>query len=500
MCIAEKVEGQMSHGSGDNPFLATADVRPGRRLMNPGRALACLGTAGMLAGGLSGCGSSGPAALSVRCSGPTLTTPDTSQVVSAGAVSPPPVASVPGTPRAVTAAQLSLPDAVDPDNPSLGYEGGKGFRLSLISDTGAGEPVWTAELRAPSGVSGSGSSLYAPDTHYGYAIVIGGNDRAEYITAVSSAGQQGPACVVPQLPTAANDVELLPHAGVLILQNPLNPGASGDFRLDGYSTSSGQRLWSVPTGTPFPKERVKYLVAGDTVYIWEDGSGDVAAYSAHTGQHLWTTSLNSNPLSSDDGLLGAFGGHVYAAFDDGTTVQVAAIDGAHGSVSWKTSFPSPEANNTVGVTQVGTGEVLLSDSDRHQMLLLKARNGAVLATASSTSPGAAVDNQELQVAYPGGHLAVAVPESGAIHVLSDDAAYDRTITIPKANILDIAVTSTEAYVLASQAGAPVYGYDLATGKLLWTVPTPPGTPSDTVLYAFDGGFMLQGSSQNAVYR
>ncbi len=487
-------------GSADHPFPSTADVRSGRRLMSPGRAWASLGTAVILAAGLSGCGSSGPAALSVRCSGPTLTAPDTSEVFSGGAVSPPPVASVPGIPRAVSAGQLSLPDAVDPDNPSLGYQGPKGFSLSLISDTGDGQPAWTAELRAPSSVSGSDSSLYAPDTHYGYAIMEGGGLRAQYITAVSSAGQQGPACVLPQLPTAGNDVELLPHAGVLIAQNPLNPGGSGDFRLDGYSTSTGQRLWSVPTDTPFERDKVKYLLAGDTVCIWEEAGGDVAAYSAVTGQHLWTTSLNSDPFASDDGLLGEFGGHVYAAFDDGTTVRVAAIDGVHGTISWKTSFPSPEAINSVGVTQVGTGEVLLGDTERHQMLLLNARNGAVLAKASSTSPGAAVQNQELQLAYPGGHLAVAVPESGAIHVLSDDPAYDRTITIAKANTLDIAVSSTEAYVLPSQAGAPVYGYDLATGKLLWTVPAPPGSSSDTLLNTFDGGFMLQGSSQNAVYR
>jgi outer membrane protein assembly factor BamB len=401
----------------------------------------------------------------------------------------------------VSAAQVSLPDAVDPDDPSLGYLGGKGYSLSLISDSGEGQPMWTAELRAPSSVSGSSSTLYAPDAHYGYAIMEGGSLKGQYITAVSSAGQQGPACVVPQLPTAANDVELLPHAGVLIIQNPLIPSSeSGDFRLDGYSTSTGQRLWSVPTDTPFPKEKVSYMLSGDTVYIWEEAGGDVAAYSAVTGQHLWTASLASDPFSSDDGLLSAFGGRVYAAFDDGTTVRVAAIDGVHGTISWKVSFPSPAANSSVGITQVGSGEVLLGDTQRHQMLLLSAKNGAVLTKASSTSPGAAAENQQIQVCSPGGHLAVAVPESGAIHVLSDDPVYDRTITIPKSNTLDITVTATEAYVLPSQAGAPVYGYDLATGKLLWTVPAPAASSSDTLLYAFDGGFMLQGSSQNAVYR
>jgi outer membrane protein assembly factor BamB len=468
--------------------------------MSSGRAWAGLGAALILSAGLPACGSGGPAPLSISCSGPTLTSPDSADVNSNGPVIPPPVTAVPGTPKAVSTAQVSLPDAVDPDNPLLGYQGGHGFSLSLISDTGVGQPVWTAELRAPSSVSGSDSSLYAPDTHYGYAIMEGGSLRAQYITAVSSDGQQGPACVVPQSPSAADDVELLPHAGVLIAQNPLNPAGTGDFRLDGYSTSAGQRLWSVPTGTPFATGKVKYMLAGDTVYVWDDGSGAVAAYSALTGQHLWTTSLNSDPFSSDDGLLGVFGGRVYAAFDDGTTVQVAAIDGVHGTISWKVSFPSPEAISSVGVTQVGTGEVLLGDTQRHQMLLLRAKNGAVLTKASSASPGAAVENQEIQVCSPGGHLAVAVPESGAIHVLSDDPAYDRTITIPKGNILDIAVTATEAYVLPAQAGAPVYGYDLATGKLLWTVPVPPGGSSDTLLYAFDGGFMLQGSAQNAVYR
>lgn len=482
----------------DQPFLATPSVRPRRRQT---RAWAGLGAALILAAGLSGCGSSGPAPLSISCSGPTLTSPDSGDVSNSGPVTPPPVSAVPGAPKAASTAGVSLPDAVDPDNPSLGYQGGKGFSLSLISDSGQGQPMWTAELRAPSSVSGSSSTLYAPDAHYGYVIMEGGSLKGQYITAVSSAGQQGPACVVPQPPTAANDVELLPHAGVLIIQNPLIPSTeSGDFRLDGYSTTTGQRLWSVPTSTPFPTGAVKYMLSGDTVCIWEKAGGDVAAYSVATGQHLWTTSLGSDPDSSDDGLLGAFGGRVYAAFDDGKTVQVAAIDGVHGTISWKVSFPSPEAISSVGVSQVGTGEVLLGDSQRHQMLLLRAKNGAVVTKASSASPGAAVENQQVQVCSPGGHPAVAVPESGAIHVLSDDPAYDRTITIPKANILDIAVTATEAYVLPSQAGAPVYGYDLATGKLLWTVPAPLGSSSNTLLYAFDGGFMLQGSSQDAVYR
>lgn len=62
--------------------------------------------------------------------------------------------------------------------------------------------------------------------------------------------------------------------------------------------------------------------------------------------------------------------------------------------------------------------------------------------------------------------------------------------------MSVAVTDTEAYVLPPQHGAPMYGYDLATGRLLWTVPVPGNEGNDSVA-AFDGGFVV--SSQNAKY-
>lgn len=483
---------------------ADNDARPGQG--RPGRCRAWTGAAAavLLAAGLGGCGSGGPQPLSVRCSGPTLAVPDSSEVYAPSAILPPPFTAVTGTPHAVSAAQGATLGSVDPDNPRYGYTSPRGaWSVSLVSNAG-GQPAWTTALRAPRGIPGSKAFLNAPVTHYGYEILTGAgvNSEKQYVTAVSSAGKQGPACVLPPLAGSADDTDLLPHAGVLLLQNPLSSsGGSGSFQLDGYSTSDGHRLWSVSTDTSLATG-TKFLTAGDTVYVWQRRDAEVAAYDARTGQHLWTASVGSpDPLQSDNGLLGAFGGRVYAAFDGGTATQVAAFDGASGALEWKRAVPPDDLGDGDAVTQVGAGEVLLGGSSSHKELLLSVRTGAVLAEATG-SAGAAVDNENLQVCYPAGQLAVAVPDAvpygTAIHVLSADPSEDRTIAIPRANALDIAITATEAYVLPASKGAPVYGYDLATGKLLWTVPAP-GISSDTLLYAFDGGFMLQGSV-NLTYR
>jgi hypothetical protein len=45
------------------------------------------------------------------------------------------------------------------------------------------------------------------------------------------------------------------------------------------------------------------------------------------------------------------------------------------------------------------------------------------------------------------------------------------------------------YARAQSAGAPVYGYDLATGKVKWKVRAP-GTSAQAGVGAFNGGFAV----------
>jgi hypothetical protein len=482
-------------------FGRLADGRAGRAWLGATAAV-------VLAAGLAGCGSSGPAALNLRCSGPRLSTPDTSEVLAGGGITPVTPTTVPGVPQQVSSSQaaaLNLPDDLDPADPGFGYTENRGsWNLSMVSGTGDGQSKWTVKLHGPKGVATPEESAYAPVTYSGYAVATGG-DNSQFITAVSASGRQGAACLLPG-GTADIDLNdaLLPHAGVLVLQNPIGSDAKG-YWLDGYSTSTGQRLWSVPGAASAPGGNgATFLTDGDTVYVWQAASEQIAAYNGRTGQHLWSGDAPgaANPVVAEGGLLAAFGGRVYGLFITGSASEVAALNGASGAVEWKHAVPSDvSSRDDASITQIGGSEVLLGNDDNGQQLLLSAGTGAVLArTAVSTA--AAVDNDALAVCYPGGQLAVAIPDpAGAIRILSADQAYDRTITIPPGKDVSVGISRTEAYVFPANGSTGVSGYDLATGKVLWTEPTPGGMdPSGTVLAAFDGGFLLNGSSLSPVYR
>lgn len=116
-------------------------------------------------------------------------------------------------------------------------------------------------------------------------------------------------------------------------------------------------------------------------------------------------------------------------------------------------------------------------------------DGFQLASAA-VGQAAAGPNSQPQLCYPAGQIAVAVTGKGAIYLLSADSADNRTIPIAAGNDVNVADTDTEGYVDAGQAGAPVSGYDLATGELLWTVPVPKSLGSDAQVSAFDGGFLV----------
>jgi outer membrane protein assembly factor BamB len=117
--------------------------------------------------------------------------------------------------------------------------------------------------------------------------------------------------------------------------------------------------------------------------------------------------------------------------------------------------------------------------------LLDAADGTIV---SSLPVQASAGEPQLCTVY--GEPAVTVVENGALGVLSSDQADNRTISIPPGKSVGVAVASTMAYVRAEQANAPVYGYNLATGRRVWTMPVPRSVGAGN-LYAVDGGFALQ---------
>jgi outer membrane protein assembly factor BamB len=100
-----------------------------------------------------------------------------------------------------------------------------------------------------------------------------------------------------------------------------------------------------------------------------------------------------------------------------------------------------------------------------------------------------------QICYPDGRLAVALPGDGRIYLLSADSPSNRVIILPSGADTAVQVTRSMAYVRVSKRGQPIYGYDLATGRLVWKVPAP-GSPDTSAPAAFDGGFSLLQAPRN----
>lgn len=461
----------------------------------------------ILAAGLAGCGGpAAPAALSVRCAGPALPGPDTDEVSENDPVLPPAPAAVTGIPHVSGTLQVrTLPEAIDPGNPGFGYAAARqSWGVQMISASAGGKPLWSAALTVPKGVSSSEPDLSLV-AHDGYAIADGGN-QGQYIGAVSSAGRPGPACAVPRFAATDTHVELLPHAGLVLLSNPTSSqqstGSGDDFWLDAYSTATGKRVWSVSSGASVAGHGPDYIVSGDTVYVWQDDQTRVAAFDARSGRQLWATGFSkADQFAGDNGLLGVSAGTVYAMADTSSPkTLVVALSAASGVTRWTCALPEARSSSDVAITAVGQGQILMGDSDNNEEFLLNARTGAMLATAKVGSR-ASGENDGLQVVHPAGHLAVAIPDDGVVHVLSANPAVTRAIPIPQGANVRVIVADTLAYVLVPQAGGTLRGYDLATGKLLWTVPAP-GSGDESALDAINGAVVLEGnlSGVGTVYR
>ena len=458
------------------------------------RAWPGLAAAVVLACGLSACGNSAPAALSVRCVGRDLAVPDSAEVSSSDPELPPPLSAVPGIPRvAGTAADVTVPLAADPGDAGDGYSA-RGWQLSLISGAGTGRSVWSQNLARPAGVTAAGPDLNLLP-HDGYVIVTGGSS-GQYVAAAGADGRAGPACRVPSFTEIGLNAELLPHIGVVMLANPTEPGGSRrTYSLEGYSAATGKRLWSISTGTSVNKENVDFAVDGDTAYVWEGSTAKVAAYSAATGRRLWLTDPGGlNPLGSPNQLLGVIDGVVYALTDTPSvdSAQVVALRRTDGKVLWRRTVPLPAGSDgQVTVSQVGRSEVLVSDlgglGKNDTETLVDAGTGATRAT-QTFAPDSLASSDSPQICDPGGQVAAAVAGNKQIHILSADPAVAKTIAI-SGGPTSVVITSAVAYVRPARRGAPVYGYDLATGKLAWKVPEP-GSPAGADLYAFDGGFAV----------
>ena len=439
-----------------------------------------LALAGALMVSLSACGGGGPAALSVRCTGRSLAGPDSSETAGNEVTLPAAPVAVPGVPH--SAAPLTkVPEVLDPADPRYGY-GPSGWEIVREAVTG-GPARWSATIRPPGATQANVYADLSLSSYTGYVIARGGNEGQD-IAAVSDQGTAGPVCALPPSATS-KATTLLPHAGILLAVNPTTPSPGGkDYWLNGYSTATGKRLWSVDTHTRDAGQGAELAVSGDTAYVGQELTGKVAAYNARTGHQAWLTGPGtavSFPAGID--LLGVSNGKVYILAEQDDSSRVEALNSATGAISWRRDLPEPVPGRKISISQVGTGLVAVAGAGNRDYLL-DVTDGTVVSSLPVQS-GAYVP----QLCTVSGEPAVAVVESGAVGVLSSDQAGTRTIPIPSGKSVTVAVASTVAYVRVEQRNAPIYGYSLATGRRMWTVPVPRSAGAGN-LYAFDGGFAL----------
>jgi len=354
--------------------------RPGLVLADSRRFWGALALAVTLVAGLSACSEdNGPAALSVRCTGHDLPGPDTYETGQNDVTLPAAPAAVTGVPHAAaTAPATRVPDVLDPADPHYGYDA-RGW--DVIRETAAGGPArWSATIRPPGTAQTSDDAGLSLLPYPGYVIARGGREGLD-IAAVSDQGAVGPACALPPYGASDSTVTLLPHAGILLAVDPTTSSPDGkDYWLNGYSTTTGKRLWSVDTHTRDDGRGAGFAVSGDTAYVWQELTGKVAAYNTRTGHQFWledSGTVVSFPPGGD--LLGVSDGKVYILAEQNDSSRVEALNSATGTIIWRRDLPKPALNNQISVGQVGTGLVVVAGAG-HRDYLLDGTNGTVVSS------------------------------------------------------------------------------------------------------------------------
>jgi PQQ-like domain len=304
------------------------------------------------------------AAIAIRCSGTALIVPDTQAEGEASL--PPPVDAVRGVPKS-TLVLAPLPDQLDPVDPAFGYVTTAGWQVSRVNAR-TGKPAWSIEIHPP-GVTDLADSQ--PDlqveSHSGYVIVRGSDFHHSYITAVTAAGRLGPVCTLPPYLTTDYDVKLLLHAGVLIMSNPPSeePGGRSSY-VEGYSSATGKRLWSVSSQSSVAGGGASFMFANNTAYVWQESDGHIAAYDARTGHERWTVDPGAlDSFSSDNGLIAVLGDRPYALVDRGSVSfsWLVALRTKDGKLAWKRTASPWTGPGFLTVSQVGDGQVLVNEQE-----------------------------------------------------------------------------------------------------------------------------------------
>lgn len=199
----------------------------------------------------------------------------------------------------------------------------------------------------------------------------------------------------------------------------------------------------------------------------------VSAFSADTGQRLWSANIGTSNTQYRNilfgGGVGAEGNIVYASSGAG---DVAAINAADGSVIWK----SKPGGLLRGAPTVAYGSVYVISQD-NQIFSLNANDGAVLWQATASSEAGSVFGAASPAA--GQSTIVAGFSSGEVQAyryengrdLWEDALARTSMALSVSTLTDVDADPVvdRGRVFALGQGGRMASYDLLSGQRIWEI-------------------------------
>lgn len=261
-----------------------------------------------------------------------------------------------------------------------------------------------------------------------------------------------------------------------------------------------QKIWSKDVGKGSTRKgRVlsQPVVAGGRIFVM-DGSNQVSAYDANTGDKFWDHEIEvavrkktrrgrkgiieriSNPLALQDkggkdkesvgGGVAVANGRVYVTSGLGV---IEALDATTGASIWRKrlrvplhSAPTIEAGRVFAVT------------DDNELYAFNASDGAVIWTYQGiiesarmlTAPAPAVVDDTVIAPFASGEVVALRVQNGGVLWQDTLTASGRLTPLASLNDISSGPVIADGYVIATSQSGVISAFDLRTGQLIWTQP------------------------------
>jgi polyvinyl alcohol dehydrogenase (cytochrome) len=356
------------------------------------------------------------------------------------------------------------------------------------------------------------------------------NQPAEHEISSANVSRLAPRWVL----TAAGPVSAIPAVYDGAVYVPDNGG-----KLWAVSAGSGRVLWSraisAYTGVPGDLSRTSPAVDGDELilgdgWLFNGGAGGarVFAVNRHTGDLMWSTQVDTDPLSIITGSPVVYHGVAYVGIsskDEGASAPsfrgaVIALDAATGRLLWKTyTVPSNNGNKDSNLPGYYTGNPVWSSSavvdPQRGLLYVGTGNNYTVPAGVCTAPGQSGCTQPPNDDYVDSILALRLSDgtiAWADHTLDTDLW---TITNQSGPDSDFGAGPNLFTTTGPATGQPrqllgigqkngvYWAVDPATGKVAWQADVAPSGVTGGITFgtATDGRriYVAEGDGNSIPY-